>query len=120
MTTKCRFCTQETKLSLLKTSIYLSRVEKNITAMAMLAGFSRCAASEKSLSPESCFDNQSKRSLRPSAPSLASVSAAVIYGTYNKKIITKPDNNISKLPQNTDNGQLPFYQDEQKQAKNLK
>lgn len=62
------------------------KIWSSITVMAILAGFSRCAASGKPLSPVSCFDNQSKRSLRPSAPSLASVSAVVTYGTYNKEL----------------------------------
>lgn len=47
-----------------------------ITVIAEPTGFSRCTASGKSLNPESCLDNQSNRSFRPSAPSLASISAA--------------------------------------------
>ena len=75
------------------------KIRSSITVMEILAGFNRCAASGKPLSPVSCFDNQSKRSLRPSAPSLASVSAVVTYGTYNNRITMKPANKRSKLPQ---------------------
>jgi hypothetical protein len=65
--------------------------------MAEQAGFSRYTASEKSLTPASCFDNQSKRSLRPSAPSLVSVNATAMQGTYNKITVTKPDNKTTIL-----------------------
>ena len=56
---------------------YLS-IQQKFTITAVAAGLSRYTASENSLSPESCLDDQSKRSLRPSAPSLVSVSAEVI------------------------------------------
>jgi hypothetical protein len=57
---------------------FFKKTKLEPTVIAELAGFSKCMASENSLDPESCFDSQSKRSLRPSAPSLVSIRAAVM------------------------------------------
>lgn len=51
------------------------------TIMAEAAGLSRCKASGESLVLERCLDNQSKRSLRPSAPIFGSDRAVIMYGT---------------------------------------
>ena len=56
---------------------YLS-IQQKLTIIEVAAGLSRSTASEISLSPESCLDDQSKRSLHPSAPSFVSVRAEVI------------------------------------------
>lgn len=61
--------------------------ERTDTVIAIAAGLRSCTASEKSIKPASCFPDQSKRSFRPSVPSLESIRALAIYGTYNRRMI---------------------------------
>jgi hypothetical protein len=59
-------------------NVLVKKTKLKATVIAEPAGFSKCMASGNSLNPESCFESQSKRSLRPSAPSLLSNKAAVM------------------------------------------